>query len=165
VLLGSVLGAGAGAIAGYESGHTGRGAAIGAGIGALAGGLIGNSADAAEAVAEERAEKTEARVERALYEVGPANPPLSILDIIRMSQAGLSDEVIVAKIDQTGSYYRLTASEIIDLKRSSVSDRVIAFMLRSPPVEVARVPDPEPKLREKTVKIPVSLGFTLAPCR
>jgi hypothetical protein len=47
-------------------------------------------------------------------------------------------------MDQTGSHYDLSASEIIDLKRSSVSDRVIAYMLRAAPMVEARAPVPAP---------------------
>jgi len=138
-LLGSAIGAGAGAIVGHQSGHRGAGAAIGAGLGALAGGLIGNSIDRSEEAAAARMEETEARVERALHEAGGRNTRLSVLDVIRMSQFGISDDLIMAKMDQTGSFYDLSASEIIDLKRSSVSERVIAYMLRTPSGEYAAV--------------------------
>ncbi|MEN8150573.1 MAG: YMGG-like glycine zipper-containing protein [Planctomycetota bacterium] len=127
-VLGGLLGAGAGAILGHQSGDRNAGAAIGAGFGALTGSLIGGSLDDIERESKER----EARTERALHEVREREARLSILDVIRMSQAGVSDSLVIAKIEQTGSYYELSASEIIDLKRSSVSDRVISFMLRSP---------------------------------
>jgi uncharacterized protein YcfJ len=129
-LLGTALGAGAGAIVGHQSGHRSAGAAIGAGLGALTGGLIGSAIDRSEEEAEDRARETDARVERALHEAGRNGGRLSVLDVIRMSQAGISDDLIMTKMDQTGSYYDLSASEIIDLTRSSVSERVIAYMLR-----------------------------------
>lgn len=134
ILLGSLIGAGAGAIAGHQTGNRDAGAAVGAGLGAIAGGLIGRSLDEMEADSRE----PEVRVERALHENCSRNEALSILDVVRMSQAGISDQLIMAKIEQTGSYYRLSASEIIDLKRSLVSDRVITFMLRSPDETYAR---------------------------
>ena len=135
--LGGALGAGTGAIVGHQVGDTGAGAAIGAGVGALTGLLIGNALDRSEQEADYRAARTEA----ALYEVRAAQSGLSILDVIRMSQAGVSDEVIMAKIDRSGTVYDLTTAEIIDLKSSAVSDRVIAHMLRSgypaePPREI-----------------------------
>lgn len=125
-LLGAALGAGAGAIVGNQSGHSWEGAALGAGLGALTGGLMGSALDASEA----RAEAAEVRAEQALYEVERSRG-VSILDVIRMSQAGVSDRVIAAKIDQTGSTYDLSAQEIIDLQSSGVSDRVIEHMIRT----------------------------------
>jgi hypothetical protein len=126
--LGGLLGAGAGAILGHQTGHRDEGALIGGGLGVLTGAIIGDAMDDIERESQER----EARVEKALHEVRERDERLSILDVIRMSQAGISDSLIIAKIDQTRSYYELSASEIIDLKRSSVSDRVISFMLRRP---------------------------------
>ena len=123
--LGGALGAGTGAIVGHQVGDTGAGAAI------------GNALDRSEQEADYRAARTEAT----LYEVRAAQSGLSILDVIRMSQAGVSDEVIMAKIDRSGTVYDLTTAEIIALKSSAVSDRVIAHMLRSgypaePPREI-----------------------------
>ena len=131
-LLGAAIGAGTGAIIGHQTGHRGAGAAIGAGIGALTGGLIGNSIDRSEQETDRRIARAEARAERALYEV-EANDRLSLLDVIRMSQAGIRDDIIVAKIDQSGASFDLSTQDIIDLKRSSVSERVIEHMLRTRP--------------------------------
>lgn len=126
-LLGAAIGAGTGAIVGHQSGHRGAGAAIGAGIGALTGGLVGNAIDRSE-------QENAYRTERALREVRAESAParLSILDVIRMSQAGLSDGVIIAKIDQSRAAFDLTTQDVIDLKRSGVSDGVIQHMLSRP---------------------------------
>jgi len=168
-LLGTALGAGAGAIIGHQSGDRGAGAAIGAGFGALAGGVIGSAFDRSEEVADDRARETEARVERALHEAGRNGGRLSVLDVIRMSQAGISDDLIMAKMDQTGSYYDLSASEIIDLTRSSVSERVIAYMLRGPQMESsvgdARSVGADPAIYargnpSRSVTLPLSVGFS-----
>jgi len=126
-LLGGLLGAGTGAVVGHQLGDTEAGALVGAGVGALSGMMIGNALDRSEQEAEYRA----ARSEAALHEIRVSRGALSILDVIRMSQAGVSDEVIQAKIDRSGAVYDLSTEEIIDLKSSSVSDRVIAHMLRT----------------------------------
>lgn len=136
-LLGAAIGAGTGAIVGHQSGHRGAGAAIGAGIGALSGALVGNAVDRSE-------RESAARTERALHEIRPRNAPthLSILDVIRMSQAGLGDRVINAKIDQSGASFDLSTQDVIDLKRSGVSDDVIRHMLARPHPAAARYEEP-----------------------
>lgn len=147
VLLGSALGAGAGAIIGNQTGNAVDGAFIGAGLGGLTGGLIGNGLDRAE----QEAAIGDAQVEAALHEVQVSRGRLSILDVIRMSQAGVGDGLIIAKIDQSGSSFDLSASDIIDLKRSSVSDAVIQKMLqRSAPSYAATAPAPGYRVVERT---------------
>jgi hypothetical protein len=125
-LLGAAIGAGSGMIIGHQTGDRGPGGVIGAGLGALAGGLIGNAMDRADADNEARVAEAEAT----LREARAAQARLSILDVIRLSQAGVSDSVIIAKIDQSGSRFDLSASDIIDLKKSGVSEKVIEHMLR-----------------------------------
>jgi Glycine zipper len=134
VLLGSALGAGAGAIIGHQTGNAESGALIGAGVGGLTGGLIGNAMDRTEQDAAAQDAAIAASVED--LRMGPER--LSILDVIRLSQSGVSDQVIIAKIDQSGATYRLSTSEILDLRRSHVSDPVIAHMLRTEEFASAR---------------------------
>lgn len=133
-LLGAVLGAGSGAIIGHQTGDRGAGALIGAGIGAVAGALVGGAVDHAESDAAYRAAVAEERALRAV-EAGEA----SILEVVRMSQAGLSDAVIVAMIDRSGAAYRLSVEDVIDLRRSGVSDAVIEHMLRRSSTSAAAV--------------------------
>jgi hypothetical protein len=52
-------------------------------------------------------------------------------DIKALAKAGLSDEVILSHIRNSGAVYHLTTAEIIDLKQSGVSDRVIDFMINT----------------------------------
>jgi hypothetical protein len=126
-LLGAAIGAGTGAIVGHQLGHRGPGAVIGAGVGALTGSLIGNALDRSEA-------ENAARTERALREVRSTRQrsSMSVLEVVRMSQAGLSDGVIIAKIDQSGARFDLSSQDIIDLKKSGVSDGVLQHMLERP---------------------------------
>ena len=156
VLLGTALGAGAGAIIGNQTGNAVDGAFIGAGLGGLTGGLIGNGLDRAE----EEAAIGDAQLEAALYDVQASQGQLSILDVIRMSQARVSDGIIIAKIDQSGSTFDLSASDIIDLKRSSVSDSVIEKMLMRTPGNYASA---SPAQRVRTVERTTYRGY--APAR
>src|SRR5262245_41713666 len=92
-LFGGLTGAGVGAVVGDAAGNAPAGAVIGAGIGALTGTAIGEGIDAD--VARSRAE-IEARMGRQLQ--GAATVP----DVIAMTQAGLSDDVITTHIRASG---------------------------------------------------------------
>jgi hypothetical protein len=48
-----------------------------------------------------------------------------------LAKAGLSDEVILSQIRNTQAVYHLTAAEIIDLKNSGVSEKVIDCMINT----------------------------------
>ena len=115
VLGGGAIGTGAGAAIGSLTGHTGAGAVIGGLTGAVAGGLIGNAKD-------EKEQKEEAARWAA------AHPPLGLQDIANMTQQGVSDDVIISQIQNTGTVYTLTADQIVWLKQSGVHDCVIRAM-------------------------------------
>ena len=52
-------------------------------------------------------------------------------EIVKLSQDGVSDDTIIAKIRQDRSAFRLSADEILELKKAGVSDRVVQAMLGS----------------------------------
>jgi len=123
-LAGGGIGAMSGAIIGGASGHPGAGALVGGAIGAITGGLIGHSMDMEEqARLRAQAPQTYVRVEQ--------GQPLSVADVKALAQARLSDDVIISQIRNSRTVYRLGASEIIDLKNSGVSERVIEFMINT----------------------------------
>ena len=124
-LAGAGLGAITGAIIGHQSGHAGEGALIGTAVGGLAGGGVGHVMDQNQrrAVAAQ-SPQTLQRIEQ--------GQPLGLADIKALSRAGVSDEVIMSQIRNSRSAYRLTTAEIIDLKESGVSQRVIDYMINSP---------------------------------
>ncbi|GAB4187051.1 MAG: hypothetical protein Tsb0015_05390 [Simkaniaceae bacterium] len=118
-LVGGGLGAGVGALAGG-----GTGAAIGAGAGVVGGAIVGAALDASDRrQLERRSPETLRRIDN--------NQQLSINDIKAMSQAGISDDVIISQIRATNSRYNLSTSQIIDLKNAGVSQRVIDYMINS----------------------------------
>jgi hypothetical protein len=63
--------------------------------------------------------------------LAPAAEAVSIRDIVELSRAGLSDDVIVAVIDTDGTIFSLDAAQIVQLKQAGVSERVVLAMLRS----------------------------------
>ena len=54
-------------------------------------------------------------------------------DVKSLVKAGLSDKVILNQIRNSHVVYHLTAVEIIDLKESGVSEKVIDFMISTAP--------------------------------
>jgi hypothetical protein len=135
-LFGGLTGAGVGALVGNATGHTGAGAAIGAGVGALTGSAVGGALDDIEA--RNRAE-IEARLGRP-----PAPGAVSMEDVIAMTQAGVSEEVIATHVRNHGITRPLQTSDLITLQNHHVSARVIRAMQEPPaqPVVVQSAPPP-----------------------
>jgi hypothetical protein len=55
--------------------------------------------------------------------------PLSNTDITALKEAGLSDEVVIAKIKGSPAAYNLDTNDLISLKKENLSEAVIAAMI------------------------------------
>lgn len=117
---GAVIGGGSGAAVGAlaDRNNRGVGALIGGAAGVIAGGLAGHVMD----------QRKEAAGKSTAVVISPGQP-LSIGDIEAMAKAGVSDDIIIAKVDETHSEYYLDAKTIVDLKKAGVSDKLIAYMI------------------------------------
>lgn len=126
---GTLFGAGTGGllggIIGHQSGHTGAGAVIGSLAGGLAGAAIGDAQDARD----ERDAALAAYYSRQAQQ--PRAPALTNADLMKMSQSGLSDEVIINSVKNQGGQFDLGADSLIALKQAGVSDRVIVAIQQS----------------------------------
>jgi hypothetical protein len=129
-LFGGLTGAGVGAVVGDATGDAGAGALIGSAIGAITGAAVGEGIDAD--VARSKAE-IEARLGRQMQ--GAVTPQ----DVIAMTQAGLSDEVITTHIRANGMAQPLAVGDLIGLRNMGVRDSVINAMQQTPP-RTAQVP-------------------------
>ena len=119
VLAGGALGAGVGGIAGG-----GTGALIGGAAGVIAGGLIGAALDEQDRKVMERSSpRTVDRMDR--------SEPLTINDVIKLSQGGVSDDTIIKYMRDSNSAYTLSQAQIRRLKDAGVSQRVIDYMIDS----------------------------------
>ena len=123
-LFGGLTGAGVGALVGDAAGNAGAGAAIGTAVGALAGAAVGGNIDAD--MARSRAE-IEARMGRQMQ--GAVTPQ----DVVAMTQAGLSDDVIATHVRANGMAQPLAANDLINLRNMGVRDSVINVMQQTPP--------------------------------
>jgi surface antigen len=119
MLVGGAGGAAAGAAIGSASGHAGSGAVIGGAIGLIGGGMVGNSMDQAD------------RRHDVQYEYSAtASPaaPITRDDIVAWSRQGAGDEVIIDRIERSGSVFHLTAADEDTLRDQGVSDDVLRAM-------------------------------------
>jgi WXXGXW repeat (2 copies) len=87
----------------------------------------------------------------ALFVVGFAraqSPPPSVADIKMLAKGGISEEVILSQIRNSHAIYHLGTAEILDLKDSGVSEKVIDFMINtastSPMSHASTVSSPPP---------------------
>lgn len=124
---GAALGAGIGGLVGHHNGNTESGALIGAALGTVAGALHGDAVERAEARGQAQAfqqiqHQQEIEAARATR--------MTIDDVIRLTQNGASDRLIIRRLEQTGSSFDLTTDDVIYLKRNHVSERVIEEMQR-----------------------------------
>lgn len=122
---------GTGALVGAGVG-VGAGALIGGGSGALIGGAVGTVGGAVVGYLLDRSdqESLQNSSPQTLRKINRGEQ-LSIRDIEKMSNAGISDDKIIGIIDSTGSTYHLTSSDVADLKNAGVSQRVIDYMLQT----------------------------------
>ena len=119
MLVGGAGGAAAGAAVGSASGHAGSGAVIGGAVGLIGGGLVGNSVDQAD----------HARAGQDEYSATASPPgPITSDDVAAWSRKGTRDEVIIDRIERSGTVFHLTAADEDTLRGQGVSDDVVRAM-------------------------------------
>lgn len=59
-------------------------------------------------------------------------------ELVRLKQAGASDEILLNKVRADGVNYHLTTADVIDLKAAGFSETILAAMLRSGQTSAAR---------------------------
>lgn len=89
---------------------------------------------------------TKAPVKNAATAAAPKAEGLTVDGVIAMAQAGLSDDIIIARLRKEDKAFDLSTDDMIRLKKANLSDGVIKVML-DPKAEVqppATVPPPSP---------------------
>lgn len=117
--LGGAMGAITGAIIGGKH-HSGQDALIGAGVGAVSGNILGRQKDARD---ERRAAAGAAAVNQLNQQA--AAQAVTNYDLLQMTQAGLSEDLIISTIRSRGARLDLSPQALIALKQQGVSDRVV----------------------------------------
>ncbi len=122
---GALVGAGAGVAAGALISPTPAGILIGGAVGAVGGALIGAALDSSDRdTLRHESPRTMDKIDR--------GEQLSMQDIKKMSQAGITDDKIIGAIHSTGSVYHLSTSDVQELRNNGVSQRVVDHMLQTP---------------------------------
>jgi len=138
-ILGGLGGAAIGAAIGEDDGDAVPGAIIGGTLGLITGSAVGNSIDQqqyrnrahAAAIAQQQAQA------------------VTMSDVVSMTQAGLSDAVIINHIRTHGMAHPLTASDLIVLKQQGVRDPVLSAMQSMPRPQPTVVRQPAPVVVEE----------------
>lgn len=58
-------------------------------------------------------------------------PPMTVNDIIALSQDSVSADVIISQMKATDSYFQLTTADIVALRKAGVNDKVINAMIQT----------------------------------
>ena len=61
--------------------------------------------------------------------LAPQAKPMTVADVIKLSKAGLSDDIVIQQIRKKGQHFDLSTDQLIQLKDAHVSERVIQVML------------------------------------
>ncbi|NGX48526.1 MAG: hypothetical protein K940chlam5_00112 [Candidatus Anoxychlamydiales bacterium] len=89
---------------------------------ATSGALVGAALDEQDRkIMEKTSPRTVERMDR--------KEPLTINDIIKLSQGGVSDDTIIRYIQETKTTYNLSQAQINRLQEAGVSQRVINYMV------------------------------------
>src|SRR4051794_34047102 len=137
---GALVGAGGGALLGGAIGslshsRAGAGAAIGAGVGAIGGYVVGKEMDKKEQKNRDAAAAQAARSNDSRASDTPrttvGSDAVTRDDVLRWSKDGVKDDVIIDRIERSGSTFRLTATDESSLRDANVSEEVIRSMKRT----------------------------------
>lgn len=145
-LIGGALGALTGAAIGGGA-HGGQDALIGAAVGVVGGGLIGNSMDREQ----EARLKAEAPATYAHVDQGQ---PLTVADVKSLAKAGINEDVIISQINNSHTVFHLSSADIIDLRDSGVTDKVVNYMINTATMASA-APAPAPVIEQAPPPPPV----------
>jgi hypothetical protein len=88
---------------------------------------------------------------------------LTVEEVVKLSKAGFSEEVIITRIRKNGKAFDLSTDELVELKRNGVGDSIIKFLLdpsqpyapAPPPVLTPPAPGPTPKATDAPAAAPL----------
>ena len=122
---GAALGAGVGSVVNSSAG---AGALIGAGMGAVSGAIIGNQMDEQEKRRETELQERHATGGDPAPGQYTANQPVSKQSVVEWSRHGVSNQVIIDRIERSGTRFSLTAADENMLRENGVSEDVVLTM-------------------------------------
>jgi len=133
---GGLTGAALGAVIGEHNDNPLAGAIIGGAVGTLTGAAVGDAIDSDIA-------RNDAIIQQQLGR--RLAGAVTLGDVVSMTQAGLGEDVIITHIRANGVAQPPRVDDLIALKNSGVSERVINALQSQPPIQsTAIVPPPTP---------------------
>jgi uncharacterized protein YcfJ len=111
-----------GGIGSFSHSRAGEGALIGGAVGAVGGAVVGNEMDKKDQRDRERASR------RAREERYDSDRRVTKKDVIKWTKDGVKDEIIIDRIDRSGTVFRMTAADENDLRDAGVSEDVVRAM-------------------------------------
>jgi hypothetical protein len=78
-----------------------------------------------------------------------SNEPLTVEEVVKLSKAGFSEEVIITKIRKNAKAFDLNADELLELQKLGVGDSIIKFLL-DPSQPYTPAPPPPVPIRSNT---------------
>lgn len=120
---GAALGAGVGSLVNSSAG---AGALIGAGVGAVSGAIVGNEIDQQDRRREQELKERAAQTQPA--DAYADKTAITQQQIIEWTRHGVPQQVIVDRIERSGTRYKLTAADENTLRENGVSEEVVAAM-------------------------------------
>jgi hypothetical protein len=86
--------------------------------------------------------------------LAPSAYPVTLHDIVALTNAGLSDDIIVALLEADPTIFSLDAQKLMELRGQGVSERVLIEMLRSGRQTVPAPIEPVPVAADPPVSYP-----------
>lgn len=68
--------------------------------------------------------------------------PFGVEEVVKLSRAGVSEEVIIIRIRKNGKAFDLSAAEVLELKKDGISDSIIKYLLDPSQPYTSPVPPP-----------------------
>jgi hypothetical protein len=90
-------------------------------------------------------------------QTAPANLSPGLQEVVKLTQAKMADDVVIAYIKNSGGTYSLSANDILYLNNQGVSQPVISALLQAKPAATAA---PVPVVPDATVSAPQSATVT-----
>jgi hypothetical protein len=105
---------------------------IGAGVGAIGGALVGNAMDEQDRKKEREEQRAQDRAYASDYEArrteAYSGGAVTKRDVVRWTSRGTRDDVIIDRIERSGTVFHLSRADEQDLRDSGVSEMVIQDM-------------------------------------
>ncbi len=88
-----------------------------------------------------------------------SNESLTVEEVVKLSKAGFSEEVIITRIKKNAKAFDLSTDELVELRKTGVSDSIIKFLLdpsqpyTPPPPPAPPPPAPSPNRTDAPVAV------------